>query len=854
MTRILALGTGPMLDSAEERTFNAHSLRTWHLVKPLLEAGHEVLLYTLPSFTERPETQAAPGVECASYEGLPVHHFRNNQDEFNLRELSAAAVRFAPQALLGINSLPCYVLARVDSTAPMWADFNGSVVFEGQVKTRVYGNNAMLGTYWQMEATAMRRADRFSTVSQRQFYALHGELAAVGRMNRHTFDYPYATLIANAYNPFFADEASRALCKQHLRGAAIPQDAFVLLWSGSYNCWTNVEVLMAALERAMAACPGLHYLSTGGQVFGHDDLTYPRMLRMVARSPHRERFHLLGWVETSDLPGLYAQADLGLCLDGRNFETMFGARNRVINMMATGVPVAMTDGTEIGEELVRAGCALGYPPDDPEALARVIIDAYARRGEMRELGEQGRNYVMTQFTYEATTRDLVAWATAPTHAPDNLVKLARAERLGKRGLEVFSIATNPIEERLGPIVPPPPVPPPPARPSLKGRLKGAVLQAMGPELAAKARFIRRQWLKGYWPAYRRRQAELRAGRPGRLEDLYIFLTSVCNARCRHCFYIDELGTRPDELTLEDYRKLAPTLPPLRHLTLTGGEALLHPECREIAHLLAWATRAERLVLISNGFLGGRLEALCASLLEEGLPGVLDVLISLDGLEENHNATRGNPRAWANANHALGLLAQLKQRHPWHFDYGVTTIIHNKNYRELEPLNDHLRANYPGCRHGFELIRGSDFSVWGLPREVREQFNPAELALPPTEEWDNILATLKRINRRAGLPHVGFYLTTVFAMRMLREKRKLVDCVSAGQNVGVIYSQGGVAMCEFSKPFGNLRDYAMDFQRAWTSPEAETRRAQLRHCFCTHGCYLSKNIEYSRAGQMAMLKM
>ncbi|MGC8841613.1 MAG: SPASM domain-containing protein, partial [Candidatus Sumerlaeaceae bacterium] len=96
-------------------------------------------------------------------------------------------------------------------------------------------------------------------------------------------------------------------------------------------------------------------------------------------------------------------------------------------------------------------------------------------------------------------------------------------------------------------------------------------------------------------------------------------------------------------------------------------------------------------------------------------------------------------------------------------------------------------------------------------------------------------------------------TTHFTVEMLKTKRKLVDCVSAGQNVAVLYATGELALCEFSKPFGNVRDYGFDFARAWNSPEAEAMRRATSRCWCTHGCYLSKNIEYSFAGLRAMLR-
>ncbi len=847
MSRILAVGTGPLFEKGV-RNFSAHCLRTWHFVKPMLDAGHEVALYTLPIFSDQQDLVIVSGVEKKEIEGFEYSAFKDCKDEFNLRVLNEACQSFRPDAMVGINSYPCSVLPRVSYVAPLWADFYGSVVFEGQAKSFVCQNNAKLGVYWNMERVALRRADRFSTVSMRQLYALHGELAAVGRMNRHTFSHRFATCIPSAYNPFLADLANREKGSLDIRGEKTPDDAFILLWSGGYNAWTDADVLFQGVESAMERCSDLHYVSTGGRIYGHDDMTYPRFREMVQGSRFTDRFHLLGWIDSHDLPRVYDQADLGLCVDSENLETMFGARTRLVSMLVAGLPALTTSGSEISDELIDAGVCLGCAQNGPQALADAIVNACSQRADLPQLGENGREHVLDRFNCETTTKEFLEWAAAPEFAPDNQVKIERAAGQSNP----FETAANPIETEQARLESSAIGGAPGQPKSFFEPMKRLAERVVGKTAYNKLRFLRQHWWREYRPRYRERMGEIKAGKLGRLEDLYIFLTNQCNARCKHCFYIEELGQPAGELTLSDYEKLTPTLPPLRQLTLTGGEALLHPQCKEIAQLLGRATRAERMTIISNGFLPTRLEAICAWLLEEGLPGVLDVLISIDGLEETHNEIRGNPRAWAMAHYSLTLLRQIKALYPDRFDFGVITIITDKNHRQLEELNSIIRKRHE-CRHGFEFVRGTDISLWGMPADVKAEYNAAGVALPPEESWDAILATLKRINREAGIAHHAFHLTSEFAVRMFREKKRIVDCVSAGQNVGVIYPHGEVALCEFSKPFGKLGDHNFDFTKAWSSPKANAMRAKISRCHCAHGCYLSKNIEYSRAGQWAMVK-
>ncbi|OPZ10600.1 MAG: hypothetical protein BWZ10_02343 [candidate division BRC1 bacterium ADurb.BinA364] len=85
-----------------------------------------------------------------------------------------------------------------------------------------------------------------------------------------------------------------------------------------------------------------------------------------------------------------------------------------------------------------------------------------------------------------------------------------------------------------------------------------------------------------------------------------------------------------------------------------------------------------------------------------------------------------------------------------------------------------------------------------------------------------------------------------AGRLLRRSGKRgFDCAAAGRRAAAIYANGDLALCEFTPPFGNLREHGMDFARAWSSPEADAMRQRIRPChFPRAGC-LSKNTEYPR---------
>src|SRR6185503_11030379 len=52
--------------------------------------------------------------------------------------------------------------------------------------------------------------------------------------------------------------------------------------------------------------------------------------------------------------------------------------------------------------------------------------------------------------------------------------------------------------------------------------------------------------------------------------LILFINSICNLACDHCFYWKELNSR-DDLTKDEIFALARSLGPIENLNLSGGE-------------------------------------------------------------------------------------------------------------------------------------------------------------------------------------------------------------------------------------------------------------------------------------------
>jgi glycosyltransferase involved in cell wall biosynthesis len=230
--------------------------------------------------------------------------------------------------------------------------------------------------------------------------------------------------------------------EKQFRGPVFPEDAFAVLWTGGYNTWTDIKTLAAALSLAMEQIPRMRFISTGGAIPGHDEISYPAFIEEMQRTGFADRCHFLGWIEGQQLPNLYAECDLGLNLDGLNYETLFGGRIRLTNMMAAGVPVLTTLGTELSEVILESRLGYTVKVGKVQEFADAIHRAFRNPLERRQLAQRAKAYARENFTPEATTRGLTKWAAEPKSSPDNLEKLT----VNPRADRPSDIALNSLEQ------------------------------------------------------------------------------------------------------------------------------------------------------------------------------------------------------------------------------------------------------------------------------------------------------------------------------------------------------------------------------------------------------------------------
>src|SRR5438132_4402827 len=144
--------------------------------------------------------------------------------------------------------------------------------------------------------------------------------------------------------------------------------------------------------------------------------------------------------------------------------------------------------------------------------------------------------------------------------------------------------------------------------------------------------------------------------------MIVFINSICNLTCEHCFYWRNLNRR-DDLTFEEFRKLSLELGNFETLNLSGGEPFIRSEFAEICSLFIENNGVTQIYVPTNGYFTERTERQLRELLKSRTLHRFVCELSLDGMPEYHNRFRGNPKSFAKAMETYQMLAALQKEEP-----------------------------------------------------------------------------------------------------------------------------------------------------------------------------------------------
>jgi MoaA/NifB/PqqE/SkfB family radical SAM enzyme len=312
--------------------------------------------------------------------------------------------------------------------------------------------------------------------------------------------------------------------------------------------------------------------------------------------------------------------------------------------------------------------------------------------------------------------------------------------------------------------------------------------------------------------------------------LIVFINSICNLTCEHCFYWESLNKK-DDLTFDEFDKLTAELGQIENLYLSGGEPFLRPEFAEIVDLFLTRNGVKQVYVPTNGYFTERTEAALRKILRSTSLQLFACEISLDGMPEYHDRFRGNPKSFQKAMETYEMLVRLQDEDPRLRIHSISTAT-NENLEELRQLTGYLFERCPRMdHHNLAIIRG-------------DRKNPS-LQGPQLDAYDALYKHLRTIwaaRERGRFGGIVDPLLNWTKRKTIDLQTQVVPC-KAGRLSGVVYANGDVSFCETHEPLGNIRQ--RPFFEIWDSPEARKLRDDIaaKKCFCTNEVFMWPSIAF-----------
>jgi MoaA/NifB/PqqE/SkfB family radical SAM enzyme len=312
--------------------------------------------------------------------------------------------------------------------------------------------------------------------------------------------------------------------------------------------------------------------------------------------------------------------------------------------------------------------------------------------------------------------------------------------------------------------------------------------------------------------------------------LVLFINSICNMKCEHCFYWTSLNKK-DDLSVEEIFALSDSLGPIENLNLSGGEPFLRKEFGDICRKFIRTNAVKQIYVPTNGYFTDRCIAAITEVLKEPTLDLFVAELSLDGMPEFHDTFRVARNSFRKSMETYDALVKLQESDPRLRIHSISTAT-NVNMEEIKKLTTYLYERCPAMdHHNLAIIRG-------------DRKNPT-LTGPSLQQYEDLYAYLRRLWAPREQGRYGSLVEPMLQwakVETVKQARQVVPC-KAGRISGVVYANGDVGVCEIHKPIGNLRQKS--FPEIWHSPEAQQLRDSIarKECYCTTEVFMWSSIVY-----------
>lgn len=313
--------------------------------------------------------------------------------------------------------------------------------------------------------------------------------------------------------------------------------------------------------------------------------------------------------------------------------------------------------------------------------------------------------------------------------------------------------------------------------------------------------------------------------------LIFYVTGRCNANCIHCF---NWALKPNDLTLDEIRKIAKKWGRLAIVNLGGGEPYLR---HDLPHIVE-AFDSKIIAIPSNGIQTEHIVYTIDKLLNMFPKRFFRFTFSIDGIGKEHDAIRG-VNCFDKVSKTIKEVSKLKKIYK-NFSLMTNSCFIHQNQNTLLDTIKYIRRNFDIDFSSVTYVRGN----------ARFSFTKQELF---NDKYKEISKYLNRINYSKFKNHpMSWFIRNV----TLRTRKKVLENLETGKRnfecyatkrMIVVDNTGEVRVCEpLTTLLGNLKDYDYDIKKLLANSACLTVREMIKHhlCNCTWECAIRTGLIYN----------
>jgi len=323
-----------------------------------------------------------------------------------------------------------------------------------------------------------------------------------------------------------------------------------------------------------------------------------------------------------------------------------------------------------------------------------------------------------------------------------------------------------------------------------------------------------------------------------LDTLIHFVTNRCNAKCGFCFYLEELNTPTDELTLEEVGKIAGQLGSLRGLLIGGGEPFLRKDLVEVIGTYVRQCNVEVVQIPTNGFYTERIVAGVEKLTSDFSKLNLTISMSIDAVGEDHDIIRKVPGMFKKIEETSAALTSMKNKEK-SLRIIVVSVLTPDTISKSSGLADYVREQIQPDLHWFEPVRGDEDAAANMAfseSDFRFLHNNLNYYLRKAKGNSSSIYASGVLNNM--ITEFSLENFKISYENFISSKKWPVTC-SAGKKIVVLYPNGDLAPCELKDSLVNIRDFDFNIYEALKMDGFEKIRKDVQKhvCDCSHGCFI-----------------